>query len=144
MGWAEKMQHGAGMASAEWCEMDHGGKVTGEERRYIFGYHPHGMYPAAACWFHLTPQFASLFPSIPTPVTLGASVIFRVPILRDVAMWAGARNVSRNVFLKSLREQGAVVLCPGGQAELVEHVGGDGDDVVTPVHQAQGLHSNSD
>ena len=114
-------------------------KSNREERRYIFGYHPHGMYPAAACWFHLTPQFASLFPSIPTPVTLGASVIFRVPILRDVAMWAGARNVSRNVFLKSLREQGAVVLCPGGQAELVEHVGGDGDDVVTLCTRHRGF-----
>ena len=59
--------------------------------------------------------------------------------MRDVAMWAGARNVSRNVFLKSLREQGAVVLCPGGQAELVEHVGGDGDDVVTLCTRHRGF-----
>ena len=114
-------------------------KSNREDRRYIFGYHPHGMYPAAACWFHLTPQFASLFPSVPPPVTLGASVIFRVPILRDVAMWAGARNVSRGVFLKSLREEGAVVVCPGGQAELVEHVGGDFDDEVTLCTRHRGF-----
>jgi len=104
---------------------------AGEARRLIFGYHPHGMYPAAACWFHLTPQFASLFPSVPSPVTLGASVIFCVPLLRDVVMWAGARTVSKGVFRAALRERGAVVLCPGGQAELVEHVGGDLDHEVT-------------
>lgn len=108
-------------------------------RRVIFGYHPHGLYPAAACWFHLMPQFASLFPSVPSPVTLGASVIFRVPILRDVAMWAGARNVSRSTFLKSLDERGAVVLCPGGQAELVEHVGGQADDTVTLCTRHKGF-----
>lgn len=108
-------------------------------KRVIFGYHPHGLYPAAACWFHLTPQFATLFPSVPSPVTLGASVIFRVPLLRDVAMWAGARNVSRGTFLSSLRERGAVVLCPGGQAELVEHVGGQTDDTVTLCTRHKGF-----
>jgi len=108
-------------------------------RRVIFGYHPHGLYPAAACWFHLLPQFASLFPTVPSPVTLGASVIFRVPILRDVAMWAGARNVSRSTFLKSLDERGAVVLCPGGQAELVEHVGGKADNTVTLCTRHKGF-----
>lgn len=111
---------------------DAGGKL-------IFGYHPHGLYPAAACWFHLTPQFASLFPSVPSPVTLGASVIFRVPLLRDVAMWAGARNVSRDTFLTTLEERGAVVLCPGGQAELVEHVGGETDDTVTLCTRHKGF-----
>ena len=121
-----------------------GGKGAGiaanaRVRRVIFGYHPHGMYPAAACWFHLMPQFANLFPSVPSPVTLGASVIFCVPLLRDVAMWAGARNVSRKVFLGSLRERGAVVLCPGGQAELVEHVGGEGDNVVTLCTRHKGF-----
>ena len=114
-------------------------KEKGGARRVIFGYHPHGLYPAAACWFHLMPQFASLFPSVPSPVTLGASVIFRVPILRDVAMWAGARNVSRSTFLKSLDERGAVVLCPGGQAELVEHVGGQADNTVTLCTRHKGF-----
>jgi len=113
--------------------------LDGGARRFIFGYHPHGMYPAAACWFHLTPQFAALFPSVPSPVTLGASVIFCVPLLRDVVMWAGARSVSRGVFLRSLRERGAVVLCPGGQAEAVEHVGGDGDHEVTLCTKHRGF-----
>jgi 2-acylglycerol O-acyltransferase 2 len=120
-------------------EEEDGGKETGDARRVIFGYHPHGLYPAAACWFHFLPQFNLLFPSVPPPVTLGASVIFRVPILRDVAMWAGARNVSRSTFLKSLDERGAVVLCPGGQAELVEHVGGQADNTVTLCTRHKGF-----
>jgi len=126
----------------EWRVRDDedGEKRDGDSpRRVIFGYHPHGMLPAGACWFHHTPQFASLFPSIPSPVTLGANVIFRVPLLRDVVMWAGARNVSRKSFLRSLRERGAVVLCPGGQAELVEHVGGVDDHVVTLCTRHKGF-----
>ena len=114
---------GGGEGGAEDAEGE-GGTSPGASgmkgvRRLVFGYHPHGMMPAAACWFHLTPQFAALFPSVPSPVTLGASVIFRVPILRDVVMWSGARAVTRAVFQAALRERGAVVLCPGGQAELV-------------------------
>jgi hypothetical protein len=97
------------------------------------------MMPAAACWFHLTPQFSALFPSVPSPITLGASVIFCIPLLRDVVMWAGGRSVSRGVFLRSLQERGAVVLCPGGQAELVEHVGGDGDNEVTLCTRHKGF-----
>ena len=143
-----KTRPGGGTASAGLCGTARRGISSGAKkkekekegaRRLIFGYHPHGLYPAAACWFHLMPQFVTLFPSVPSPVTLGASVIFRVPILRDVAMWAGARNVSRSTFLKSLDERGAVVLCPGGQAELVEHVGGQADDTVALCTRHKGF-----
>lgn len=90
----------------------------------VFGYHPHGMYPAAAAWFHLTPQWRDAFPGV-APVTMGASAIFMTPMLRDVVMWSGARVVSRLSVRRALHtERRPIVLCPGGQAELVEHRAG--------------------
>ncbi len=90
----------------------------------VFGYHPHGMYPAAAAWFHLTPQWRAAFPGV-SPVTMGASAIFWTPMLRDVVMWSGARIVSRLAVRRALHtEKRPIVLCPGGQAELVEHRAG--------------------
>ena len=90
----------------------------------VFGYHPHGMYPAAAAWFHLTPQWRENFPGV-APVTMGASAIFMTPMLRDVVMWSGARVVSRLSVRRALHtERRPIVLCPGGQAELVEHRAG--------------------
>ena len=90
----------------------------------VFGYHPHGMYPAAAAWFHLTPQWRACFPGV-APVTMGASAIFMTPMLRDVVMWSGARVVSRVSVRRALHaERRPIVLCPGGQAELVEHRAG--------------------
>lgn len=89
--------------------------------RYIFGFHPHGLFPAFISWIHLTSSWRTLFPGV-QPVGLGASVIFRVPILRDLNLWAGMRKVSRKVFRKALMEQRSVILCPGGQSELAHHV----------------------
>lgn len=90
----------------------------------VFGYHPHGLIPAGAAWFHHTPQWREAFPDT-RPVTMGASAIFMAPVLRDVVMWSGARTVSRSSVTRALAEGHSIVLCPGGQAELVEHEEGD-------------------
>ena len=91
----------------------------------VFGYHPHGLYPAAAAWFHHTPQWAETFPQHSGIVTMGASAIFMTPLLRDVVMWSGARVVSRHSVSRALlHERRSVCLCPGGQAELVLHDAG--------------------
>lgn len=93
--------------------------------------HPHGLYPAAAAWFHHTPAWRAAFPGL-SPVTLAASALFWAPLLRDVVMWAGARCVSRGALRRALvEERRSVVLVPGGQAELVEHEGGNTTRLVT-------------
>ncbi|RMZ55327.1 hypothetical protein APUTEX25_003465, partial [Auxenochlorella protothecoides] len=64
------------------------------------------------------PSFRRLLPGI-RPVTLTASVVFVLPVLRDILAWLGLRVVTRRSFLRALRERGSVLLVPGGQAELV-------------------------
>lgn len=67
----------------------------------------------------LTPSFHKLLPRGLRPVTLTASAVFIAPLLRDILSWLGLRVVSRRTFVHALRERGAVVVVPGGQAELV-------------------------
>ena len=98
------------------------GDGEGEARKrekYVFAYHPHALYPLGVVTFHLLPQFAKQlrYASV-RPVTLVASVIFRLPFMRDLACLAGCREVTSRSFRRALRERGAVALVPGGQAEL--------------------------
>lgn len=87
-------------------------------KSFVFGFHPHGMYPTGAGYLPLLPSFQKLFPGV-RPVTLTASVMYFTPFIRDIVCWSGFRQVARRTFLKSLSDEKAVILCPGGQAELV-------------------------
>ncbi|GAX74485.1 hypothetical protein CEUSTIGMA_g1934.t1 [Chlamydomonas eustigma] len=88
-------------------------------RRYIFGFHPHGLYPTGAGLLPLSPTFKTAFHPEVCPVTLTASIVYWVPAMRDILMWAGMRQVNRSTFITALKECGSVLVCPGGQAELI-------------------------
>ncbi|GIL52259.1 hypothetical protein Vafri_8180 [Volvox africanus] len=90
----------------------------GQTRRYVLGFHPHGLYPTGAGFLPLMPSVQAAFPGL-TLVTLTASIVHYMPGLREIAGWAGFRQVTRATFRRALRDTGAVLLCPGGQAELV-------------------------
>lgn len=85
-------------------------------RKYVFGFVHHGLYPLGAGYLPLLPAFRRLVPV--RPVTLTASVCVTVPLLRDIVLWLGVRIVSRRTFEHTLRERRAVLVCPGGQAEM--------------------------
>jgi hypothetical protein len=91
-----------------------------KEKRYVFGYAPHGLFPIGAAYLPCTPAFKKIVKNAVDPCTLTASVVFQLPFLRDLLLWCGARVVNRATFVKSLRERGSVMMVPGGQAELVE------------------------
>ncbi|GJP48166.1 hypothetical protein CLOM_g7441 [Closterium sp. NIES-68] len=90
------------------------------DQRYIFTYHPHGLIPAIMAWFFHTSAWAALLPGI-RPVALVASVLFRVPLLRQLCLWGGLREVSREGFKAAIHDQQAAIVCPGGQSELSYH-----------------------
>mmetsp|Transcript_2252 Transcript_2252/g.5245 ORF Transcript_2252/g.5245 Transcript_2252/m.5245 type:complete len:605 (+) Transcript_2252:94-1908(+) len=96
-----------------------GEEDLGKDDRLIFAYHPHALFPLGVIFFHLLPSFQTRFPGI-RPITLVASVLFKLPFLRSLAFWSGCRVVSGSVFRKSLSDRGAVAVIPGGQAELCE------------------------
>jgi 2-acylglycerol O-acyltransferase 2 len=76
---------------------------------------PRVLLPGAG-YLPLLPSFRNQVPVRPTPLT--ASVCVVVPLLRDICLWLGARVVSRRTFEHTLRERRAVLICPGGQAEM--------------------------
>jgi len=49
------------------------------------------------------PQWKKLFPGIQA-VPLGSSVFHYAPLVRDLAMWAGTREVTKTTFQKTLDE----------------------------------------
>lgn len=86
---------------------------------HILGFHPHGLYPLGAAAVPLLSGFGEIFPGR-TPATLAASSMFLPPIQRDLLHWWGVREVSKSTFIRALKEEKSVIVCPGGQEELVE------------------------
>lgn len=84
-------------------------------RRYIFAYVPHSMYPAGAAYSPMLHSWTCNFPGI-TPVTLTASIMHYVPIMRDIGAWVGFREVrpTRDCTRRKARRSGlsACVILP--------------------------------
>ena len=76
--------------------------------------------PTFLSWFAYSAAWSKLFPQV-RPISLVASVIFRIPGFQQMSLLGGMREVSRSSFLETLRSNGSVVLCPGGQSELAKH-----------------------
>eukprot|EP00879_Flechtneria_rotunda_P007790 GHRR01008163.1.p1 GENE.GHRR01008163.1~~GHRR01008163.1.p1 ORF type:complete len:462 (+),score=163.26 GHRR01008163.1:336-1721(+) len=89
-----------------------------DNQHYMFGFQPHALYPTGAGFLPWMPSFKRWFPGV-SPITLTATVMFFPPFIRDIACWAGFRQVSKTTFLAALKERGSVMFCPGGQAEMV-------------------------
>ena len=74
----------------------HRSQVLSPTRKYIFGYHPHGIisHGAFAAFGTEALGFSQLFPGITnTLLTLDSN--FRIPIYRDYALAMGLASVSR-------------------------------------------------
>jgi hypothetical protein len=71
-----------------------------------------------AAYLPILPMFKKLLPGI-RPVTLSASIIFSLPVLRDVLEFVGLREITRQTFVRTLEQRNAILIVPGGQAELV-------------------------
>ena len=94
------------------------GATFDKEQRYVFGYVPHGLYPLGAAYLPLLPMWKRLLPGI-RPPTLCASIVFVLPVLRDLLQWLGLRVVSKQTFIRTLEQRNSLIVVPGGQAELV-------------------------
>jgi 2-acylglycerol O-acyltransferase 2 len=113
-------------------------KDAGKTQRYMFGYHPHGILPLGATWAKLLPEWAELFPGI-NPITMTASIMHQMPILRDMTQWTSSRDITRTGIIKALQARGSVLVVPGGQAEMLPLCGpvgsGERDMVLMTAHR---------
>lgn len=87
-----------------------------DEKQCLFAAFPHGINSdfrilLDGMWFDLFPHLEIK--------TLAASVLFRIPVLREIALWTGCVDASRAVAVRQLRKGKSVFVLPGGQAEQV-------------------------
>eukprot|EP00475_Leptophrys_vorax_P036268 TRINITY_DN6096_c0_g3_i1.p1 TRINITY_DN6096_c0_g3~~TRINITY_DN6096_c0_g3_i1.p1 ORF type:complete len:588 (-),score=129.24 TRINITY_DN6096_c0_g3_i1:290-2032(-) len=88
-------------------------------KKYLFGFHPHGIYPLTTLWSTRGRKWIDHVGPV-VPEVLGASVMFFIPILRDLVMSAGCRDVSRKSIELAFNEGKSVLLIPGGEREMRE------------------------
>lgn len=94
-------------------------------RRYIFGYHPHGIIGMGAIGAIATEGagWSKLFPGIPVSLLTLANN-FRIPLYREYLMSLGIASVSRRsceALLK--RGQSICIVIGGAQESLLAHPG---------------------
>mmetsp|Transcript_34452 Transcript_34452/g.59608 ORF Transcript_34452/g.59608 Transcript_34452/m.59608 type:complete len:340 (-) Transcript_34452:410-1429(-) len=84
-----------------------------KKKNFIFAIQPHGVMPMVNFCQHI--KFASKgYPMVPTAV---ATVIYKMPIVKNVMGLFGIVNASKSCFTKALSQQ-SVDVYVGGMAEL--------------------------
>jgi hypothetical protein len=89
-------------------------------RGRIIGFHPHGLYPCTVVWQHLIPRWGEVFGKL-FPIQLTDAFTHLPPSMRECQQWSGGREITRNVMVELLGNGETVIICPGGQSELVMH-----------------------
>jgi hypothetical protein len=111
-------------------------------RQYVFALFPHGVLAFPMLLFAGQGTDNPLFVRWPwlrgRLVGLAASVVFRLPVVREAFLLAGLRGASRRVAQAALREGASLYLCPGGVAESLIPAPGT-DRVVAAGRRRQGV-----
>ena len=96
-------------------------KLADPKNKYIFAFHPHGVFPATAMYAPLTEQWRDELGHNSKTLVVGhaATILFNGPLIRDFIMALGARAVTRTGIESSLQEGHSVVIVTGGQSEMI-------------------------
>lgn len=91
------------------------------KNKYLFSFHPHGVFPGTALFAPFTDQWQEQLGSNPTThvSTHVANVVLNVPLVRDFNMCLGALSVSRRGIEASFGRGNSVIIVTGGQAEML-------------------------
>jgi 1-acyl-sn-glycerol-3-phosphate acyltransferase len=91
-------------------------------RQYIFGVHPHGIHcmPLTQCQFNNeNSAFRRCFPGLSGPKLTGvaATVLFKIPVVREGFLLMGYIDASRKVCSDALSKGQSLFICTGGEEE---------------------------
>eukprot|EP00539_Tryblionella_compressa_P018122 CAMPEP_0178876978 /NCGR_PEP_ID=MMETSP0747-20121128/10581_1 /TAXON_ID=913974 /ORGANISM="Nitzschia punctata, Strain CCMP561" /LENGTH=354 /DNA_ID=CAMNT_0020544567 /DNA_START=31 /DNA_END=1098 /DNA_ORIENTATION=- len=89
-------------------------------RQYIFGVHPHGIHCIPLGQFTAKDSaFDKTFPGLYGPKLTGicATVIFKIPVVRELFFHMGYVDASRSVCCDALSQGQSLFICVGGEEE---------------------------
>mmetsp|Transcript_21684 Transcript_21684/g.35854 ORF Transcript_21684/g.35854 Transcript_21684/m.35854 type:complete len:327 (+) Transcript_21684:3-983(+) len=90
------------------------GFMTGEEQ-LIFAIHPHGT--CSDYRIFMDGMLHKTFPKLRSWRTLAAGVLFKLPLVRELALWTHCVDASRPVAMKQLDNGHSIFVVPGGEHE---------------------------
>jgi len=106
------------IASKELSEAD-----KKENSQFVLAVFPHGT--GAEYRVLMAGLLDSVLPnSAQRTRTLAASVLFRLPLLREICLWTSCVDARRSVAEKLLRRGRSILVIPGGEAEQIRTVCG--------------------
>jgi len=89
------------------------------DAKFIFAVFPHGT----ACDYRvlMDGMMHTVFPNIGSEKirTLAASVLFRIPLVREMSLWTGCVDARRSVAEKIVDNGYSMLVLPGGEAEQI-------------------------
>ena len=101
----------------------------------VVGLEPHDIMPYGAFAFH--PALKRL-PGH-TGSTLVSSLIFNIPLMRNVFSWMHCESVEKETFRKCLRDGRTVVIIPGGIQEVTMMDPEESQDLVVLLQKRKGF-----
>jgi hypothetical protein len=94
-----------------------------EGSQFIFGVFPHGSN--ADFRIAIDGMLPSILPNVAKSLrVLAATVLFRIPIVRELCLWTGCVDARRSVAENLLKRGRSLLILPGGQAEQLRTVHG--------------------
>ena len=91
--------------------------------QFVFAVFPHGSNSDYR--IVLDGLLAGALPNVYSSIrVLAASVLFRIPVVRELALWTGCVDASRSVAEKLLSRGRSLLVLPGGQAEQMRTIHG--------------------
>lgn len=82
------------------------------QHQYCYAVHPHGVHAVGLMFGFATN------PAMPDLKAFGTSLLFRIPIVKEMVGWSGALPASRENVLFQLQLGHDIAVAPGGLAEL--------------------------
>jgi 1-acyl-sn-glycerol-3-phosphate acyltransferase len=83
-------------------------------RQYLYACHPHGVYSDYRVLIDGMFRHRAV-----SPKTLAATILFRLPLIREVSLWTGCVDARRQVAEATLHRGDSVLVLPGGEAEQI-------------------------
>lgn len=87
----------------------HGETIRSADGPYIYASHPHGVFPLGTLAF--LSKVAELTPCI-------HRLVFAVPLVRELALWFGCVDVSRECITARIKTH-SILIVPGGCREMI-------------------------